>query len=126
MILEAFIKNENKTKNYINLDLEQKQLQWKKIKLINSKTIKKLKKINMNIYILKKGKIKLRRKKEGDLINNNNNDFLIIVLNNQKYLIIFNYSSLQNSEIISLFLIPFSSIVLNLNIPLTLTLKNVS
>ena len=37
----------------------------------------------MNIYILKKGKIKLRRKKVGDLINNNNNDFLIIVLNNQ-------------------------------------------
>ena len=36
----------------------------------------------MNIYILKKGKIKLRRKKEGDLINNNN-DFLIIGLNNQ-------------------------------------------
>ena len=37
----------------------------------------------MNIYILKKGKIKLRGEKEGDLINNNNNDFLIIVLNNQ-------------------------------------------
>ena len=36
----------------------------------------------MNIYILKKGKIKLRGEKEGDLINNNN-DFLIIVLNNQ-------------------------------------------
>ena len=82
MILEAFIKNENKKKNYINLDFEQKQLQWKKIELINSKTIKKLKKINMNIYILKKGKFKLRGKKEGDLINNNN-DFLIIVLNNQ-------------------------------------------
>ena len=42
MILEAFIKIENKKKNYINLDLEQKQLQWKKIKLINSKTIKPL------------------------------------------------------------------------------------
>ena len=37
----------------------------------------------MNIYILKKGKFKLRGEKEGDLINNNNNDFLIIVLNNQ-------------------------------------------
>ena len=37
----------------------------------------------MNIYTLKKGKFKLRGKKEGDLINNNNNDFLIIVLNNQ-------------------------------------------
>ena len=36
----------------------------------------------MNIYILKKGKFKLRGGKEGDLINNNN-DFLIIVLNNQ-------------------------------------------
>ena len=36
----------------------------------------------MNIYILKKGKFKLRGEKEGDLINNNNNDFLIIVLNN--------------------------------------------
>ena len=37
----------------------------------------------MNIYILKKGKFKLRGEKEGDLINNNNNNFLIIVLNNQ-------------------------------------------
>ena len=30
MILEAFIKNENKKKNYINLDLEQKQLLMEK------------------------------------------------------------------------------------------------
>ena len=29
MILEAFIKNENKKKNYINLDFEQKQLYLK-------------------------------------------------------------------------------------------------
>ena len=30
MILEAFIKNENKKKNYINLDFEQKQLLMEK------------------------------------------------------------------------------------------------
>ena len=63
MILEAFIKIENKKKNYINLDLEQKQLLMEKNWINKFKDNKTTLKINMNIYTLKKGKFKLREKR---------------------------------------------------------------